>query len=129
MQQLMGPLAGQTVAWVGDYNNVARSLAEASALLGMNVRLGCPAGYDADEAELERLILLGAARCVQEPPPADAVAGANAVHTDMWTSMGQEDGEGCRARSPSRASRSTETLMAPAAERGDVLPLPAGPPG
>ena len=60
MQQCLGDLAGRTVAYVGDYNNVARSLAEASAMLGMHVRLGCPTGFDADAAELERILLLGA---------------------------------------------------------------------
>ena len=90
MRQLLGPLAGRTVAYVGDYNNVARSLGEISALLGMHVRLGCPPGYDADEAELERLALLGAASVEQHPRVVDAVAGADAVHTDTWVSMGQE---------------------------------------
>ena len=47
MAQALGPLEGRTVAWVGDYNNVARSLAEASALSGMHVRLGCPPNYAA----------------------------------------------------------------------------------
>ena len=54
--------AGKTVAWVGDYNNVARSLGEASAMLGMHVRFACPPGFGADEAELERFV---AARCVE----------------------------------------------------------------
>ena len=90
MRQVLGPLAGRTVAYVGDYNNVARSLAEASALLGMHVRLGCPAGYDAPPEELERILLLGAASVDQSARAADAVVGADAVHTDTWTSMGQE---------------------------------------
>jgi ornithine carbamoyltransferase len=90
MRQVLGPLAGRTVAYVGDYNNVARSLAEASALLGMHVRLGCPAGYDAPTEELERILLLGAASVEQAARAADAVVGADAVHTDTWTSMGQE---------------------------------------
>ena len=90
MRQQLGDLAGRTVAYVGDYNNVARSLAEISALLGMHVRLGCPVGHDADEAELERFLLLGAPSVEQTPRPHDAVAGADAVHTDTWVSMGQE---------------------------------------
>ncbi len=90
MQQRLGDLGGLTVAYVGDYNNVSRSLAEASAMLGMHVRLGCPPGYDADDAELERILLLGAASVVQVPRPHEAVAGAHAVHTDTWVSMGQE---------------------------------------
>jgi len=90
MQQRLGELDGLTVAYVGDYNNVSRSLAEASAMLGMHVRLGCPPGYDADDAELERILLLGAASVVQVPRPHEAVVGAHAVHTDTWVSMGQE---------------------------------------
>jgi ornithine carbamoyltransferase len=85
-----GPLAGQTVAWVGDYNNVSRSLAEACVLLGADVSLGCPVGYHADDAELERLNSLGSGSVRQTHRATDAVAGAIAVHTDTWTSMGQE---------------------------------------
>jgi ornithine carbamoyltransferase len=102
------------VAWVGDYNNVARSLAEAAAMLGMHVRLGCPPGYDADEAELERIALLGGASVVQESRPADAVAGARAVHTDVWTSMGQEE-EAAARKVAFEGFQVTESLMARAA--------------
>ena len=90
MQQVHGSLAGRTVAWVGDYNNVARSLAEACVLLGADVSLGCPVGYAAPEVELERLNLVGTGTVRQTHRPAEAVAGAVAVHTDTWTSMGQE---------------------------------------
>jgi ornithine carbamoyltransferase len=96
MEQTIGPLAGTTVAWVGDYNNVARSLAEASAMLGLHVRLGCPAGYDADPSELERIAALGAASVEQHTEPSVAVKGADAVHTDVWTSMGQETEDAAR---------------------------------
>ena len=91
MQQCLGDLAGRTVAYVGDFNNVARSLAEVSAMLGMHIRLACPHGFEASPAELERFALLGAPSVEQSPRPADAVEGANAVHTDTWVSMGQED--------------------------------------
>lgn len=90
MQQCLGDLAGKTVAYVGDFNNVARSLAEISALLGMHVRFACPRGFDAPLVELERFELLGAPSVEQSHRPADAVAGAHAVHTDTWVSMGQE---------------------------------------
>ncbi len=92
MQQVHGPLAGQTVAYVGDYNNVSRSLAEACLLLGANVTLGCPVGYHADDVEIERLQLLGDGRAEvhQFHTATEAVVGAIAVHTDTWTSMGQE---------------------------------------
>ena len=48
MEQVLGPLTGKTVAYVGDYNNVARSLGEISALLGAHLRFACPVGYGAD---------------------------------------------------------------------------------
>jgi len=96
MQQHVGELTGKTVAYVGDYNNVARSLAEISAQLGMHVRLACPHGFDADDGELERILLLGARSVEQSPRPADAVVGAHAVHTDTWVSMGQEDDKTAR---------------------------------
>mgnify|MGYP005811877573 CR=1 FL=1 len=91
MQQCLGDLTGKTVAYVGDYNNVARSLSEIAALLGMHVRLACPYGFDADDGELERIALLGAASIEQFSRPPEAVAGAHAVHTDTWVSMGQEE--------------------------------------
>ena len=90
MQQVHGQLEGKTVAYVGDYNNVARSLAEACVLLGADVALGCPVGYEATDVEIERLNLLGTGRVRQVHRADDAVEGALAVHTDTWTSMGQE---------------------------------------
>ncbi len=96
MRQCLGDLAGRTVAYVGDYNNVSRSLAEISAMLGMHIRLACPTGFDADGAELERILLQGAASVQQFTRPSEAVAGAHAVHTDTWVSMGQEDDKEAR---------------------------------
>jgi len=91
MQQRLGDLGGKTVAYVGDYNNVARSLSEISLMLGAHVRLACPVGFAADDGELERLALIGTASTVaQSHRPTDAVAGAHAVHTDTWVSMGKE---------------------------------------
>jgi len=90
MQQLMGPLAGRTVAWIGDYNNVARSLAEAAVMFGMHVRIGAPVGFDADVAELERIAVLGEGTLFQTHRAEEAVDGVDAVHTDTWVSMGQE---------------------------------------
>jgi ornithine carbamoyltransferase len=90
MQQVHGDLTGRTIAYVGDYNNVARSLAEATVLLGADLSLGCPVGFDAGEAELERLNLLGNGAVRQTHRALEAVRDAVAVHTDTWTSMGQE---------------------------------------
>jgi len=90
MREEFGSLKGRTVAWVGDYNNVARSLAEACALEGAHVRLGCPSGYGASDDELARIRSLGAATVEQSTSPHDAVRDAHAVHTDVFVSMGQE---------------------------------------
>jgi ornithine carbamoyltransferase len=97
MRQVHGPLEGAVVAYVGDYNNVSRSLAEACVLLGAEVSLGCPDGFSADGAELERLNGLGPGAVRQSTRPEEAVAGAVAVHTDTWTSMGQESEKAARA--------------------------------
>ena len=90
MQQHLGTLAGKTVAYVGDFNNVARSLCHASAMLGMHIRIGCPAGYSANESDVDQFRTLGAASVNQYDTLETAVEGAHAVHTDTWTSMGQE---------------------------------------
>ena len=98
MQQCLGDLSGKTVAYVGDYNNVARSLSEVAVMLDMHVRLGCPPGFAPEEAELERIDMLGSASIELVPRPEDAVRGAHAVHTDTWVSMGQENDKDSRRR-------------------------------
>jgi ornithine carbamoyltransferase len=98
MQQCLGDLADKTVAYVGDYNNVARSLAEAATMLEMHVRLACPQGFDPDEAELERIDMLGGGSVELASRPDEAVRGAHAVHTDTWVSMGQESDKEARRR-------------------------------
>jgi ornithine carbamoyltransferase len=90
MTEVHGSLEGRTVAYVGDYNNVSRSLAEACVMLGADVALGCPTGYDASADELARIASLGPGSVRQSDDPAAAVRGATAVHTDTWVSMGQE---------------------------------------
>jgi ornithine carbamoyltransferase len=90
MRQELGDLRQKTVAWIGDYNNVARSLVEACSLEGMNIRLGCPVGYGASNSELTRIADLGAASINQFESAKSAATGAHAVHTDVFVSMGQE---------------------------------------
>ena len=89
MEQHVGSIDALTVAWVGDYNNVARSLGEAVCLLGGTFSIGCPEGYNASVDELSRLHALGGA-VRQSVDPREAVVGAHVVHTDTWISMGQE---------------------------------------
>ncbi len=89
MRQMQGDLAGATVAWVGDFNNVARSLALGATMMGMKVHLACPPGYGPTEGDIDRLRGLGGEPMVTARPD-EAAAGAAAVHTDVWASMGQE---------------------------------------
>lgn len=90
MQDEFGDLRGRTVAWIGDFNNVARSLGEACARLGMHIRFACPSGYDANDADMQALLDSGAQSVEQYRDPLLAAEGAHAIHTDTWTSMGQE---------------------------------------
>ncbi|HUO49616.1 MAG TPA: ornithine carbamoyltransferase [Acidimicrobiales bacterium] len=90
LRQEFGELAGRTLTFVGDANNVWRSLAIACTMAGMRSRLAAPEGYGPSPDDLARLARLGAQIEVGTDPAA-AVAGADAVYTDVWTSMGQEE--------------------------------------
>lgn len=88
MQEEFGSLAGKVVSWIGDGNNVANSWLDAAGMLGFELRLACPEGYEPNRAIFER----NAARAnitITELPE-EAVAGAHVVTTDVWTSMGHE---------------------------------------
>jgi ornithine carbamoyltransferase len=92
MYEQFGDLKGQTVAFVGDGNNVATSLAQGALMLGMHVRLATPPGYDFSpeiDVQLRGLACHGATLEVFRDART-AVAGVSAVYTDAWTSMGQE---------------------------------------
>ena len=86
----LGTLAGARLAYVGDGNNVAASLAVASALAGVDMVLAAPPGYGLDGEVMDRVRTLGGA-VETSSDPHEAVRGADAVYTDVWTSMGQED--------------------------------------
>lgn len=92
-----GALAGRTVTWVGDYSNVARSLALGAAMSDMSVRFACPEGYDAPASDLARFAELGAPSVAADADPKVMVDGADVVVTDAWYSMGQEDEAAVRA--------------------------------
>ena len=85
-----GGFGGLTVTWVGDYSNVARSLAEAAAMEGMGVRFACPDGYAPSATELDSFKALGAPQAVLDADPRAMTEGAHVVVTDAWYSMGQE---------------------------------------
>src|SRR5690606_24763711 len=89
LRERFGELRGLRLTYVGDGNNVARSLAYASVLAGIDFVSSSPEGYELDHGVIERANALpggGRARLVREPH--DAVAGACAVYTDVWASMG-----------------------------------------
>lgn len=92
MKERWGSLRGRTVAFVGDGNNVARSLAQAATMLGATVRFASPPGYDLDRSAIQaigRAAALGGALELTHDA-VRAVRGADAVYTDVWASMGQE---------------------------------------
>jgi ornithine carbamoyltransferase len=81
IRQRFGSLEGRSLAYIGDGNNVCRSLMAAATVAGMHMRVATPAGYDPPADGRSELT----------HDPAEAVAGADAVYTDVWASMGQEE--------------------------------------
>ena len=90
-QELNGDVAGRTMAFIGDGNNVCRSLAHACAYLGVTLNVASPIGYELDTDFIATLkAKIPQANVNQMSDPAKAVDGADAVYTDVWISMGQE---------------------------------------
>jgi ornithine carbamoyltransferase len=86
LRERLGELDGRTLAWVGDgCNNVCHSLITAAGMLGMEVRVATPLGFEPDPT-----VVAAAGTVTVSDDPLEAVAGADAVATDVWTSMGQE---------------------------------------
>lgn len=132
MLEVRGSLEGAKLAYIGDANNVARSLAICCGKLGVRMSIASPVGYQFDGAFLERL-----RREVPEMQldmlinPEDAVVDANAVYTDVWTSMGQEAEKAARhkafanyqvnAKLMSRAPADAKFLHCLPAHRGEEV--------
>jgi ornithine carbamoyltransferase len=89
MHQHVGGYAGKRVAWIGDGNNMANSWLDAAALLGFELRLACPEGYEPNHDVFERASKATKVMITEEPD--EAVEGADVVNTDVWASMGQEE--------------------------------------
>lgn len=122
LQEAFGDLQGQTLAYVGDGNNVAHSLMLCGALLGVNVRIGCPEGFEplpgvVDQA---RALSVGGAQISVITDPVEAVRGAQALYTDVWASMGQEQEQAERERA-FQGFCLNEDLLAEADSRAIVL--------
>ncbi len=107
-----GPIKGKTVAWIGDSNNMCHTWLQAGEVLGFNVHVSTPPGYEVDP---DKAGLRGTGHFHQFSDPMEAVRGADIVTTDVWTSMGfeaenearlkafadwQVDGEMMRSASP-----------------------------
>ncbi|MGI8810028.1 MAG: ornithine carbamoyltransferase, partial [Acidimicrobiales bacterium] len=104
LRQRLGPLEGRSLAYVGDGNNVCRSLMLGAALAGMEMRVATPPGYEPPTDGVTTLTT----------DPAEAVAGVDAVYTDVWASMGQEE-EAARRRRDFAGFTVDDGLMALAA--------------
>ncbi len=86
-----GRLEGVKIVFIGDGNNVARSLCFACAKLGMKMVIACPVGYELDAESLEKANQISADSVRQTNNSVEAAAGADIIYTDTWVSMGQED--------------------------------------
>jgi ornithine carbamoyltransferase len=88
VREALGTWEGKRIAWIGDGNNMANSWLEAAEVLGFELRLACPEGYEPDRETFERASRH--ATIVMTEVPEEAVEGAHVVNTDVWASMGQE---------------------------------------
>ena len=118
-------LQGRSIAYVGDANNVCRSLAKAALMAGMEVRVASPEGYSLTRGELGDLESLaekagrgGTVRTTFDP--IEGAAGVDALYTDVWTSMGQEE-EAARRRAAFASFTVDDVLLAGAAAHAVVL--------
>ena len=116
-------ISGIRLAYIGDGNNVAHSLIEGAAVMGMHIRIASPKGYEPDnritEIARQKAKETGAAIEIMEDP-FEAVDNADVVYTDVWTSMGQEEEEGKR-KSMFKKYRINRELMKKA--KGDAIIL------
>jgi len=90
IREHFGGFEDVSVAWVGDGNNVAQSFVIGAAMVDLDLTVATPAGYEIDDAVLDRAADLGTAPDQTHDPEA-AVADADVIYTDVWVSMGQED--------------------------------------
>ena len=97
IKQEFGQLKGLKIAYIGDSNNVAQSLAIGSLMAGVEFRVASPKGYEFSEVSLKRIQSVGG-QILQTGEPETAVEGANVIYTDVWTSMGQEAESATRLR-------------------------------
>ena len=117
LKQHFGSLQGLRLAYLGDGNNVAHSLLEACALAGIDIAVATPPGYEPDPevvATAEQLATASGAIAVTTHDPLLAVAGVDAVYTDVWLSMGDDDDERTARAAALKPYQVNEAVMAEA---------------
>jgi ornithine carbamoyltransferase len=122
-----GSLAGRRLAWVGDANNVARSVVLACAMTGVDVAMATPPSHRLDKATADEVASLGG-NLTQTTSPEDAAKEADAVYTDVWVSMGQEgeSAERLAIFAPYQVGASLMAVAAPGAGFLHCLPARRG---
>jgi len=118
LKERFGDLSGLHLAWVGDGNNVCNSLILSTILTGMKVSVAVPPGYEPDQDCVRRAEARG--NVTFHRTPGEAVAGADAVYTDTWISMGNEDEQDARLKAFAPYSL-TSALLSNASEDAVVL--------
>jgi ornithine carbamoyltransferase len=113
IKQHQGGYKGKRVAWIGDGNNMANSWLNAAYVLGFELTLACPEGYDPDPMIFQRAASKAKVRIVRDP--AEAAAKADVVTTDVWASMGQEEEQAVREKA-FKGFKVDEAIMKRAAE-------------
>lgn len=114
----LGSTDGRIVAWIGDGNNMANSWLEAAAILGFELRIACPEGYEPDHDIFERA--RSSTTVIITEDPDEAAEGAHVINTDVWTSMGQESEDEAR-RTAFQGYTVDDALLARAAADAIVL--------
>ena len=131
LREQFGELRGLKLAFVGDGNNVAHSLMLSAARLGMDFAIATPEGYAPNPeivSQAEGLAALSGSRLEITNDPAEAVAGAHAVYTDVWTSMGHEQEQAQRREcfAPYQVNENLMSMARPEAVFMHCLPAKRG---
>jgi ornithine carbamoyltransferase len=125
-EENLGPIAGKTVAWVGDSNNVAASTVHAAVRFGFTLRIACPPQYDPPQALMDWVKAEGGGVAIVRTPE-EAVRGADCVVTDTWASMHNTDeDERAKALAAYQVNEELMKLAAPHALFMHCLPAHRG---
>jgi ornithine carbamoyltransferase len=126
IQERCGDLRGLTLAYVGDGNNVARSLMEACATFGLKFRIASPPGYELDPQSIQRTCqAVPGFDCSTGADPRQAIRSADVIYTDTWVSMGRENEKQERLRVFGPYQVNSELLAAAPSQAAVMHCLPA----